>query len=82
MNDKVEQMKNLYHQSLWTSLNSQQNFGKFTENDIKNDDSPPFEDYQNVNDIEHFNDKSLQRGKKHCKSNVYFLKIENRIYVK
>lgn len=79
MNDKVEQTKNLYHQSLLESLNSKQNYDKFTENGIKNDDLPLFEDYQNVNGIENFSEKSLQRGKKHCKSNVYFFTIENRI---
>lgn len=77
MNDKVEQMKDLYYQSLWTSLNSKHNYGKFTENDIQNGDLPLFEDNQNINGIKHFNEKSLQRSKKHCKLNVYFFTNHN-----
>lgn len=73
MNDKVEQMKN--HQSFLASFNSKQNYGKFTENDVKNYDLPLFEDYQNINGIENFNEKNLQRGKKHCKSNIISLQI-------
>lgn len=63
----MDQIKEFYHPSSLKPLNFRENFGKLSENEMKNNNEQQsaLEVLPIIDNIENFNKK---RGKKHCKS--------------